>query len=312
MERRRLGAAALITALVVVFALGVLRSRVIEGEAVAVPIPPSPQAGDCVVQDPRQIAGQLHQWAWGGSYVSLRTAPCTGPRYGEVVEVRSGDDAVDVADASGWQEECRGQVYRLIGLDLRTEERAPFLPVVQVGLALTGPDPRAAAAGQRWSACVATLTRPASTGSTLGFAPASGTVDHPLAGAWSRGEQRPFAVCTDDPAGPDAVPCDQPHRFEMLGRGRGEPGATQASLERACADLAVRAVGAESPLRDGALISRALAVRPGPVGGPPVTGPAAISADGAFTAMCLVASADPTRQLVASIRGTGTGPVPLR
>jgi hypothetical protein len=138
------------------------------------------------------------------------------------------------------------------------------------------------------------------------------TIDHPLQGAWQRTEDsRLFAICIDDTSTLWAVNCRWTHHFEMLGIAVGTPTITQESLDAACRQVVIEALGSSTALDRRELTTQLLPARPQPNNGTLITGPDAITTDSEYTNFCLTTPADSARQLTAPLRGLGNAAVPM-
>src|SRR6478609_4621320 len=79
--RRLAGAAVLAGVLLVIVLVAAVRGHTVAGQPDAPPIQPAPQVGDCVLQNPHDLGAGLYDLP------ALRTGPCAGPRFAEVVYV---------------------------------------------------------------------------------------------------------------------------------------------------------------------------------------------------------------------------------
>src|SRR6185369_1601423 len=70
-----------------------------------------------------------------------------------------------------------------------------------------------------------------------------------LQGAWQRTEDsRLFAICVNDTATLWSVNCRWTHRYEMLGIAVGTPNISQESLDAACLQVVIEALGSSTAL----------------------------------------------------------------
>jgi len=145
------------------------------------------------------------------------------------------------------------------------------MPAPNFLITIFGPDARARSAGQEWGACVVYL-------------PDSSVIDHSLQGAWLRqGDNQLFAVCLADPAALVALSCHGPHQFELIGVGSGTPTVTAESIDAACREIAVQALGSPHALESGVLTAQVVGFGPGPNNdGTLISGPAAVSTDSPY------------------------------
>jgi hypothetical protein len=300
MPRRVAGSAVLGGVLLVLVVVAAVRGRTVAGQPTAPPVQAAPQVGDCVLQNPHDLGAGLYDLP------ALRTGPCSGPRFGDVVFVVP-DFTVPTGDAAPGPDPCQGPVDHYLG----TPPPPPpsdgsFMPFAGVMVALIGPDGRQRAAGQKWAACMVYL--PISIDATAPI-----TIDHPLQGAWQRPEDsRLFALCVDNTTTLWAVNCRWTHHFEVLGIAVGTPTITQEALNAACRQVVIQALGSSTALNRRELTTQVLPARPKPNNdGTLITGPDAITPDSEYNNFCLTTPADSTRQLTAPLRGLGDEAVPM-
>jgi len=265
----------------------------------AAPIQAAPRVGDCVMENPHDLGAGLH------NLPVLRTGQCSGPRFGEVVFVVP-DFTVPTGDTAPGPDPCREHVDQYLGTPSPPPSDGSFIPVAGVMVALIGPDGRQRAAGQQWAACMVYLPISIDAAAPI-------TIDHSLQGAWQRPEDsRLFAFCIDDTTTPWPVNCRWTHHFEVLGIAVGTPGIPQESLDAACRQVVIEALGSSTALDRRDLITQVLPARPKPNNdGTLITGPDAITADSEYTNFCLTTPADGARQLTAPLRGLGDAAVPM-
>ena len=315
--RQMIGLGVVLTVLLVFMVVWAYRGRLIGGESLARPLGSAPGIGDCVVDDWHRIGIDLAEW--GPDLPALEMGPCTGPRFGEVVYVepnfRESPVATERAEDPYSRCSTRADSYLEIPPRLVPESGVPvpsttpipkFLSTPEVLIAFIGPDVRGRAAGEKWAACVVYL--PASID-----AEAPITVDHSLRGSWLRDDdQRLFSLCLGEPTSDVALNCNWPHRLEMIGRGWGNPDDSQVSVDQACRDSVIQALGSPAAVVGGTVTPVVLAVRPNPNNdGGMVTGPGAVTAGSPYFNFCFVTATESDLRLTAPLRGIGDAPVPL-
>ena len=316
-SRRLVGLGVVLAVLLVFVAVGAVRGRVTAGEALAAPLGSAPNIGDCVVADWHRTGIDLADG--GPDLPALAMGPCAGPRFGEVVYVEPhfGDAMAARESAGDPYGRCSTAADRYVQIPPRLgpESGAPvpsttptpeFFPSPEVLIAFIGPDSRQRAAGQDWAACVVYLPT-----STDAEAPIS--LDHSLQGSWLREtDRRLFSLCLAEPTSHVALNCNWSHRLEMIGRGRGDPADSQVSVDQACRDAVVEALGSPAALDGGTVTPVVLAVRPNPNNdGGMVSGPGAITADSPYFNFCFVTATESDRLLTGPLRGIGDAPVPV-
>ena len=301
MLRRLAGVVVLAAVVVAIVVVGSIRGRIIAGDAVAEPIEPPPQIGDCLTEDPNDLGDALY--GWRPYPPSIRMNPCSGPRYGEVVFILNNLDSVDlVQNPLG---ACAQPANDYLGIPFPAMP-TNFAPAIRMSLGMAGPDMRQRSAGQEWAACVVYIP--------IIFAEEVPiTVDHPLRGSWLRqSDARLFALCIDDTSSLLPLDCGRPHHYELLSGALGTPGGTPELAEAACREAVIEALGSPAALDRGDLRTAVLPVRFAPNSdGNMITGPEAITAGGDYFSNCLVTPTDSARRLTASVRGLGDAPVPL-
>jgi hypothetical protein len=301
-RRRWTGITVLACLLVVVIVLAAVHGRRLPGDPRAAPIPGTPQIGDCVQEDPYDPGRDLYPGA--APLPALRIGGCSERRYGEVVSVTDGHlDGTEIPAAAVRQ--CLEQAFGYLGLP--TPPPAPALPVgpaVSVWYVLVGPNDRQQASGQHWTACAVAL--PISTDPA-----APTTIDHSLHDAWTRpDDSRLFGQCLDQ-VGQVATNCRSPHRFEVISRRPGDPESSPLSLQDACTQDAVQALGSPTALNRGELSVLAVAAPPDPTGDGLSTGPGAVTPGADYVTNCLISPSDTSRMLTDSVRGLKEAPAPL-
>ena len=316
--QRLIGLGVMVAVLRATIIVGAARGRSIAGEALAQPVGPAPTVGDCLTENLYKSGVDLSVWT--PDLPSLQIEPCTGPRFGEVVLVVADFTAAmaTIEPANNPYRSCHTQSdtymqipQRLVLDDGVTVPSTPsgteFSPAADVLVALVGPNPRQRAAGQKWAACVIFLPR-----SVIPEVPT--TIDHSLRGAWLRDDDKGlFSLCLAGPTSQVATNCHWPHRFEMVGMGWGNPSASQVSIDTACRESAVQALGSSAALTGGTVTPVVVPVRPNPNNdGGLVSGPAAVTAESPYLNICLVTTTDSTQRLIAPLRGLGEAPVPIK
>ena len=288
--------------LVVLIVLVAIHGRRLSGDPMAAPVPGAPRVGDCIQQDPYDRGADLYPDA--APLPALGIGGCSGRRYGEVVSVTDGYlDGAEIPAVAVRQ--CLEQAFGYLGLP--TPPPAPELPVgpaVSVWYVLVGPDDRQRASGQDWTACVVLL--PISTDPA-----APTTIDHSLRDAWNRpDDSRLFGQCLDQ-VGQVAANCWWPHRFEVISRRPGDPGASPASVQDVCTQDAVQALGSPAALNRGELSVLAVPAAPDPTGDGLSTGPGAVTPGADYVTNCLLSPSDTSKMLTDSVRGLREAPAPL-
>src|SRR6478672_616575 len=199
--RRRLAGSMVLTGvLLVIVVVAAVRGHTVAGQPIAPPIQAAPHVGDCVTENPHALGAGLYDLP------ALRTGPCSGPRFGEVVFVVPDFTVPTVGTAPG-SDPC-GHVHQYLGAPSPAPPAdGSFVPFAAVGVALIGPGARQRAAGQNWAACIVYL--PISTDAAAPL-----TIDHPLQGAWQRTEDSRLSrsAWTTPPHSGRRTPVDAPLR----------------------------------------------------------------------------------------------------
>lgn len=312
--RRRVGFAlvglVLLAALIVPAAAG----RSIAGSAVAVPLAGPPAVGNCLttaqpsVDDLQDLSAQFSSGPSGPlRYRSVPLSPCTGARYGEVVDVLADPGKIAASQDAGTGRTsmsdpnsfgCSTAVARYTG---SARSRFSYWRVALAAIpVLVGPDERALRAGQHWAACL--LVTPTATGSTAELAGSPVTVLTDGTG----GDQ--LGSCQNGPAPaptPSAGSCAFPHRTEILGQAYGPAlaGVTRSELTRTCNQLVADLTGKPDITVTGALRVAAPVFADGDARdyGKPTTATS--------IALCAVSAADEAT-LGGSLLGLGQRPIP--
>ncbi len=317
-SRRLAGLLVVVAVLSVIVVAGGIRGQIIKGEALAEPLGSAPGIGDCLTQDPHKSAVDL--FSWTPNLPTFELSPCTGTRFGEVVFVEPDFAAAMAATGPAGDPylRCSQQADRYLGIPPRllpdsgppsppATTNTEFLPAANVSVALFGPDSRQRAAGQGWAACVILLPTPLADDAPI-------TLDHSLRGSWLRQQDSGlFSLCLAGPTSHVALNCNWPHGIEMIGMAWGNPAATQSSIDSACRETVVEAIGSAAALNSGTVSAVVVPVRPNPNNdGGLVSGPDAVSADSPYLNICLARATDRDGKLTAPLRGLGDAPVPIR
>lgn len=310
---RRFGGLALV-ALTVLAATAIgLATRPVAGTPVAVPAPPAPQVGDCVLTRPTGLGWDDRPGARADDPpATAEIGPCDGPRYGEIARLDAA--AASLGEQLGQWIDCDRQVTEYLGIP-PTDGPAGELWRTSVTALATGflwPSRGQAAAGQRWVACVAAISDPFS--ATIRR---PDQVDFTLRGGWSHPPVRDLiGMCRQDPL--EYVSCARPHRTEVFADADlSSPELTQEQLDQGCRDLVGRQTGMPDITAGGALTVEVTigAFREQTTDMEPVPDLSAARnllppADYLY-ARCLVSTTDPARRLTGSLRGLSSAPVPF-
>ncbi|MBM9465842.1 septum formation family protein [Nakamurella leprariae] len=287
MDRRLGGGIALLAALFAVVVVSAV-AQTGAGHAVAEPVRPVPQVGDCRLIGPDDgTPGSVDGTAG-------RLVPCDGARSGEVVAIVTGTGPEVPPGALRRDDGCRRDAAAWMGWQSADAGIGTWYPVATFDGMLAGPDARQRASGQRWTACVLIAASP------LG---GTGRLDGSARGAFAQSGAAvaPFALCRDQP---DGVPvsCLDAHRVEVFASVDIAPGSTDDWLQQTCRDQVSTATGMTDPTAGGALVVAAHI--------PTVAVPDDAAAN--FSAECAVTvTAGSDRVLVSTLRNLGTAPVPF-
>jgi hypothetical protein len=316
--RRLVGLGIILTVVMGAIFVAAVRGKTIAGQGSAAPVASAPAIGDCLSDHFNDPGVDLTDF--GPQLPSLAMAPCTGTRFGEVVDVEAdfaaAMAAADPADSP--YQRCIAEADRYLGMPPRpgTEFGFPVAPTpsdpaswttTDVLAAFIGPDVRQFAAGQRWAACVVYLPV-----SILTEAPV--TLEHSLRGSWLRDSDKfLFSLCVSTPTSHFGVNCGGPHRYEMIEMRWGALDVPQMAIDDECRATVVQAMGSSAAIDDGTVMPVTVPVRPNPNNdGGMVSGPNAVTPDNPYLIVCLVTATDGDRRLTAPLRGIGAGPVPLK
>jgi len=258
---RQRGLVVIGVAVVLVAVVAGLRPHLVTGSAQAVPVPGPPAVGDCVL-DPLGPPAEFNVIAASGGTVPVYPAqqirPCTGTRYGEITAVIPvpRPTVVKVGERGGRylddpnQNSCDPKATQYVGMTTQPILRF-WQTFLKINSALSRPSPRQQAAGQRWAACIVTL----SPSDPLSPTPRYGSS---IRDALRTGEQRDqLGNCTAalDWNG-DIVSggCRQPHALEILAGGdSGAHPVTRAQVELSCQQLVRQLTAMPDPTAAGAL-----------------------------------------------------------
>lgn len=296
MDRRVGGVVLLAFALLAAFVVPrILHPPGVAGGAAVEPGPPPPTVGECVAQS-------AAAWGLSGNSEPVTTVSCSTPRAAEFALVEPPLPVATAADPTGPVEQFARRCWDAVTSRWGTVAGAAgWTPQLHLAVGVTGPDPRQAAAGQRWVACA--------------VGPADGTIDRPLA-AYSAGAGPPaaFGLCTRWQPESDVavtVDCTQRHTVEQFGVRDLDRGSTldQQTLAAACAELAAGVTGRPGLTADAALsVDTAVYARYDSGDTSPVLAPLPADAAGGQVS-CSVRVVD-DRQLAGSLRQIGDGPLP--
>jgi hypothetical protein len=275
MDRRIAGALLLVGALIALIGVPALAGRHIAGEAAAVPVPGPLKAGDCLTS----MTGVPDQSTVSSTVAQLPTATngsCLGVLVGEVVSVGT----ASLSDLA-----CAQRTITFVGLpSTRTIAGITWTPGLATGSQEIGPGLRQRAAGQRWSACAVTGATTQYRGS-IRASVTGGLVPNSLGLCW------PGTVEMDA----EPVSCAVAHSSQLLATGvvDGSTPVRPASLASSCRTYATAVLDGLDPEAADRLTVRVAAQGMGPQ-----------------VLLCSV-SAVGHRQLLASLLGIGTRPLPL-
>ncbi len=305
-DRRALGAALLLTTLLVAIIVPQLREVRIAGRAEAAAVTTPPAIGACVLGDPR------HSSAGAGEIPALRYGGCGGPHYGEVVQVFADSstfprvllDQIGAPDAST----CDPAISSYLATDqvmprndrgdYRSVSFGTWRPLGIGSVGLIGPSSLQRAAGQRWIACVTEGNGSPAVVGTVRDAFAGGRVPNS------------YAVCADDLAPGSAISCSGPHRVELFastGLVYGLP--TLAELNSSCNDFIRYLTGRKDLSAGGRLQVRVAPVYYGLIDAQN-SGPFSSVQTQPAQAFCGVAATG-SSTLTSTLFGVGDGPLPL-
>lgn len=319
MQSRRLVGLGVLAAAVLLLAAGAALGRpAVNGVAVAPPIDPPPQVGDCLFAGPGGPWGvRDDQGAYRQNPFARRFGPCQGEWFGEVVDVRSG--------AQMTQDLVSDRGLATAGAACAVAEReylaAPDLSAVTGTWQTTvlsdsvpiGPDPRQYAAGQAWQACLLTPPQWTTEGRSVvdGVDGRTGTTRDRLAGGWSDPDIRTrLGRCEDFGAGDrPAQFCGTAHDLEWLALGWWNTEAPSATrLRAACSELAARLMQRTDPTAGGTLTAEVSVIG---MGGFAMVVAADTTLPDSGSAQCLLRPTDGEQVLTGTLLGIGEGPVPL-
>ena len=309
-NRRWTGLSVLAVALLLVAVAPAVFRAPIAGSAAIGPIPGPPVVGDCL----RQPIGPAEQAPDGDlTFPPVRTGPCTGHRFGEVVAVVASPKVappivspIDGSVADPNTTACDDDVARYLGMSSaaaapqRTGVFWAVLPAAVHSLRIK-PSALQQLFGQRWVACVEYLDPEDDEQNRPGdyLRTARGTFD-------SGSPPAAFSTClsTLDATSVDIGDCYQAHPAELFALAFGSAAISRSKLMTTCTALVSRYTAMSDPTAGGRL---AVEVVAGDTGKPVPDGVVDISSNGAD---CIVRpTAD--RVLTGPLMSLGAGPVPL-
>ncbi len=310
MNRRPVGLLALVGALFVLAVAPGIFTAPVSGVAERGPIPAMPAVGDCLLAP----VGPAVQNADGAlTYPPVRTGPCSGHRFGEVVAVVASPKVqsqivspVDGSVPDPTSTACDDDVEKFLGTDaaVDTAQRSGVtwivLPAAVRSLRI-GPSVLQKSFGQHWIACVGYLD-PDSDARAV-----SGDYLRSARGSFSGGTPpAAFSTCVAVVKGASMTTgdCYLPHQAELIGLAFGSAAASGRLLTSTCRALASRYTGLTDPTAGGRLTVSVI----GELAGEPVPdGVVDISSSGAT---CLIR---PTagHLLTGPLMSLGARPVPL-
>ncbi len=302
MDRRALGAAVVIVAVIVALIVPNLGGRRILGSATRVPIPSPPAVGDCLLDDAGNRHSALNFMAT--TVLAAPTGPCAGASFGEVVSVtedarsfpstmayndnsRPQPDACEAAarDYLGW-DGAAGNPRATGGVGL-----AAWHPVLTRSLVLIGPDLAQYLTGQRWIACAIQPQHSPYWGSVRGA-------------TFSTAAANAFGRCRTHTGTPDErdLSCALPHDSEVIGWT--PAGGSAPALMESCKALILAVTGMRDPSAGGLL-------QPAVELDKPIGSQSGSGEGGSALATCVIRVQGNVR-LGAGLTGIGDGPMPWR
>ncbi|MEP6980028.1 MAG: hypothetical protein ABJA16_04615 [Nakamurella sp.] len=295
--------------LVAAVALAVIpswRPRAVDGTASAVPVAGPPAIGDCV-SDPVEIYPGYGNTT-GATYVypQLGMAPCTGPRFAEVVtviptpaepQVTVEGSSLTIVDAN--QNRCEAASPGYVGTTAVIDVAGRrWSPVVSVQPSLSRPSPRQEAAGQHWLACLSSA--PGARYLEQAPAPYDGTLRDAIATGAVRDRIDACPVGTSLDTGFSPGGCTRAHTSQLLAVAADLTADTsREQLIQGCASTAATLTGLPDPTAQGEL---RIVAQVGP-------SPAADPVPAGSTVLCGVATAG-ERTLSGGLIGLGDRPLP--
>ncbi|MET3807460.1 hypothetical protein ABIB25_004486 [Nakamurella sp. UYEF19] len=308
--RRRAGLMIVLLVLVAAVVAPRLVGRQVLGTPVAATIPGAPGIGDCLLDAPSSTHGVV-SGEGKALYQNVRTGPCSGSRFGEVVAVLpQGLSAkpVRVADDDGVfsfedpnRAVCTTAMARYLDRSAGVDVWRSSIVFESVLLQPTDLQQRF---GQNWVACGVFVG--GRTGAVLDYA---GTVRDSLRSGLAPDaslDAIPDCLSSTSYFVQHPVDCAEPHPVEAFGQIlTHHPSTTELSLGATCATVIGVATGMSDPTAAGQLQITAMAVHRASDG---TFAPGLSTQDELGTATCVVISK--TRQLNGSLVGLGDGPVP--
>lgn len=303
MNRQRLTGLVLIgAALVVVMAISALQGRAVPGRAVASPVPPRPQVGDCATAE---VTPQFLEQVYSGEVPVLTSQPCDGARAGEVISITEGTSDV--------RTECFKAASGYVGLTpidlgslaVQNSPATEWIPNVRLVAFNFRPSPLQAAAGQRWSACVMV-------GAGLeGLQPLpfqESPRDAAIRGGTSFDR---FSVCADTQMPERLIPCGEPHRYELIA-GSLSVGGTEAASLASCRAKITEVTGLIDPSAGGRLQVATISYTVDQKTEKLVETTYAAAQQGGASLSCVVTPASADEVLTGSLYGLNDRPLPIR
>lgn len=299
MDRRLIGVAVLLSAVLGVVVLSGVHGRIAPGRPIAAPVPDPPSVGDCATTDVSVLSTEATQ----DSRPSLTLETCDGSRYGEVVLVFT-DATLSSADvgapSDGHRLDCYGQALAYLGAGPVGAPQYGIwqTPALLMGTELVGPNIRQRASGQTWVACVVYASNP--TGMPAG--PLAGSV-HDILQHRSPDTAR-FGQCIDKVGG-ELVSCSEQHQVELFGRADfPTPVPDLATLRQPCLDLVAVQTRIPDPTVKGRLTVG--------VGIDPNSTVAYQDGSTGQVVQCTVTPTDPNQALTSTLIQLGSEAPPLR
>ncbi len=262
MTRRQRGLVVIGVAVVLVAVVAGLRPHLVTGAAQAAPVPGPPAVGDCVLDPvpgpPEDV--NVNNTDYDGTvpvYPAQRIRSCTAARYGEITAVIrapkptvfKGEIGARYLDDPN-QDICFPAAAQYVGMTTRPIQGF-WQTSLQINSALSRPSRRQQAAGQRWAACIVTLSQ----SDPMSPTPRYGSS---IRDALRTGEQRDqLGNCTAALTwnGDLAIDgCRQPHALEILASGdSGDHPVTRVQIEATCQQLVRQLTAIPDPTAAGAL-----------------------------------------------------------
>ena len=314
MDRRLVGGLVLAVAVIAALA-GNARTKQVAGDVVRGPLPDPPAVGDCVLEPlPESVLNAFNGSEEVADHLTVRMAPCTGARYGEVVAVvAAGLDYSVPTGGDIWSDPnspantCSAAAGTYLGAEAG-DYLHRWSPATAMTLGAVGPDPVLAHAGQRWLACLVV-----GLGEPDGAVRTTHRYSRTLRDALSSLRLPPeLAQCA--PALPamgasvEMIPCGRPHSAELFGTAWSDrpDDAERVRLTGECTDFVRKLAGTADPTAGGRLRVRVTSVEL-----PPDSSDTSPDAVGPMYYYCGV-EAVAGHVLTGPLLGLGIGPLPVR